>query len=362
MAITSITIIQDNKSGDSNLVPIHSPVTFLCEVEYGGGIPPSFIYVDVLDKDLNLLDTLRCYKQSDQSSSLSTFQFKANDKVKSLMPKFDDFIQSNNTLVFDETRTLLLNLKFYDPDDALINDSVLINFVNAANQFGEEPNLRDSYFNFPETYFNEAAKPCYAYFFNQQTNTFITVKLIDVNGSTTVIFNQQINDVGFYRLKINPSIDAEIEFSTDGGEFYACIEVLDNCEGLYFKYLNHKGGYNFYNLNDYYKKIAKVSEIGSVEKNYSNILDAQSDRSNIGYNNSVQIQGTQEIPSSHLETLKDLYDSPRAYLKIGDGEEKKDWLEVKIKASENLHRRRRDNFGFIDFTISLPEQFSIKMI
>jgi len=361
MAITSITITQDNKSGDSNLVPIHSPVTFLCEVEYSGGIPPSFIYVDILDKDLDLLDTLRCYKQSDQSSSLSTFQFKANDKVKSLMPKFDDFIQSNNTLVFDETRTLLLNLKFYDPDDALINDSVLINFVNAANQFGEESNLRDSYFNFVKTYFNEAGKPCYAYHYNQQL-AVMTVTLIDENGSNQIITGQSLTEIGFYRLKIDPSLNTQIEFSNDGGEFYAYTEVLDNCEGLYFKYLNHEGGYNFYNLNDYYKKVAKVSEIGSVEKNFTNILDAQSDRSNIGYNNSVQIQGTQEVPSSDLETLKDLYDSPRVYLKIGDGEDKKDWLEVKIKASENLHRRRRDNFGFIDFTISLPEQFSIKMI
>ncbi len=358
MAITSITITQDNIVNGSNLVPIHSPVVFLAEVVYTGLTPPDFLYIDILDKDSNLLDTVKSFKESDQSSTISTYSFIANDFVKSVMPDFGDFDQTNDTLVYCENMTKQLYVKFYDPDTPATNDSVLIDFAHAVKQLGNYPNLEEVFYNFSNTFYAKKDSNVYSYYYNRTVGTIISVS----KNSSVIVSNQTLTEIGFYRFKINADINYTIEYSDDGGEFYNYVEIIEECEGLLLKYLDNFGQYRFYPINRFYKIDEKVKQVGDVESVFTSIYDAQSTRNNIGYNSNAKIAGTQDVPSEHLAVLKFLYKSPKVYLKIGNTDLKKDWLEVICKASDNVTKRRKDNFGYIDFTIQLPEQFTIKLI
>ena len=73
MAITDITISQDNKVASSNLVPIHSPVIFIVDVTYTGLIP-EVLNVEISD-ETGLLETYRAIAYSDPSATERQFVF-----------------------------------------------------------------------------------------------------------------------------------------------------------------------------------------------------------------------------------------------------------------------------------------------
>ena len=59
MSITTISISQDNKVDESNLMAVQSPLIFLIDVTYSGD-PPDILYCDLQDEDSVLLNTFKC--------------------------------------------------------------------------------------------------------------------------------------------------------------------------------------------------------------------------------------------------------------------------------------------------------------
>ena len=173
MAITSINISQDNKVGDSNLCPIHSPLVFLADATYDSQ-EPSELYVDIIS-DGDVLETYKCIPFADLLANLRQFAFVANDVIKGLMSKFDDTAQLNDTLQYVEGITKLVTFKFYDPENETVFDEVVIDLVHGAAQFGENPNFVDIYNNEDQIYYSPDGQIVYVYFYNEDVSNVLTI-------------------------------------------------------------------------------------------------------------------------------------------------------------------------------------------
>lgn len=172
MAITDVTISQDNIVNGSNLMPVHSPLVFVVDVTYTGPDPTKLL-VDIIYEG-DVIETYKCIPYADPLANLRQFMFSAN-VVKGLMEPFDDFAQLTDTLEYVEGRTKLFTLKFYDPDNESINDIVIFDAVHGAAQFGDNPNFDSIFNNNDQIVYGPDGKWCYVYYYNDDINNVITV-------------------------------------------------------------------------------------------------------------------------------------------------------------------------------------------
>jgi len=204
MAIDSISIIQNNKVGDSNLLPIHSPLSFLIDVEYSGEYPTE-LYVDIISNS-NVIGNYKAIPFKDVLGNVRRFIFVATDVLKGIMADFDDTFQVLNSLVPLENITRLITIKFYDPENDSMVDEAEVNLIHGVSQFGEEPNLVDVFNNIPSTYYGAEGSFVYVYFYNDDINNIITVN----NPNVLTDFAQDFDDEIFtdyddtnFRIDVN---------------------------------------------------------------------------------------------------------------------------------------------------------------
>ena len=205
MAISNITISQDNKVDDSNLVPIHSPVIFIADVTYSG-IVPDVLNVEISD-GTGLLETYRAIPYKDPLATVRQFVFIASTAIKGLMESFEDFHQLNETFLPVPDITKEFTLKFVDPNNAATFDEVLINFLHGHSQFGENPNKDAQFNNDSDIYFAGIGQFVYVYFYNNDANNDVAID-------------------GPLLTEVAAQDDDGTEFQDDDGEVFT-IEVLN---------------------------------------------------------------------------------------------------------------------------------------
>jgi hypothetical protein len=174
MAITAITISQDNIINGSNLMPVQSSLTFIADVDYTGATPDS-IDVEILDESDVVLETYSAVPYNDVTTTQRQFVFKAEGPLKALIDDFEDFFQLNDTLEYVENITRQFKIKFIDPDTPATNDEVLIDGAQAVRQFGDYPNLEDQYNNDTDTYYAAKDTWVYVYFYNDDITNDVAV-------------------------------------------------------------------------------------------------------------------------------------------------------------------------------------------
>lgn len=172
--ITGISISQDNKIGDSDLLAVHSPLIFLIDVTYTGLIP-DILYCDIYNEDSELLGSFKCIPYKDLLPEIRQFMFIADGFLRGYMEGFDDFVQTEYSLVYVEDITKIFELKFRDPDAGIPDEAITFTAIHAIKQFGESPNLLEIYNNDSDLYIAAKNKPCYIYFYNNDENNIISV-------------------------------------------------------------------------------------------------------------------------------------------------------------------------------------------
>jgi hypothetical protein len=346
MAATHITVTQDNKVGNSDLLAIHSPVIFLVNVVYNGNAPEIV--------NAFMLENYKCILYADISGTERQFAFIANEPALSNMPDFSDFAQLDDTLVHADYATRPLQIVFFEPITAIWT-SIYPVFCHATKQFGSVPNLTDVYNNVTDYYYAEKDKDVYVYFYSKDIGSVLRV------GSSVV----DPSELGYYRYKTKADSAKTIDFYDDGVLIASkTIIPIDSCEGgKTLKYLDSSGQYRFFPFNSFYQTYDNPSLIGTTNKFITSILTAQSTQSVIGYKNERKMDLTVDVDELQLAKLSDIYTSPKVYLYIGTTEDTaKDWLEVTVQPSQAIVRRRKGSYGRIDLTVTLPEYFTIKMI
>ena len=173
MAITSITVIQDNKVDDCPLLSIHNPLIFIVEANYTSTAP------DLLYVNENIGSKIySCIPYSDTQTGKRQFMFIADEIVRGLMGEFDDTLQGDGENQHRTNKTLDVTLRFYDPDTPATYVEIAFTAIHATRQFGEDPCLVDIYNNLAETYIGVPGLACYVYFYNNNASNVITVAVV----------------------------------------------------------------------------------------------------------------------------------------------------------------------------------------
>ena len=188
MAISSISIAQDNKVNGSDLLPVHSTLVFLADATFTGAYPLKLL-VDVIFEG-DVIDTFKAIPYRDLLANIRQFAFVANDVIKGLMGPFDDELQLNESLVYVNDITKTCTLKFYDPDNDLIFSETTVTFMHGAAQFGENPNLDTIFNNADGCYYGPEGGFVYVYFYNDDVNNVLTIDSPNV----TLEFAQDFDD------------------------------------------------------------------------------------------------------------------------------------------------------------------------
>lgn len=180
MAITGISIVQDNKVDGCDLLSIHNPLVFIVEVDYTSTAPDE-LYVDIVGDSL----TFSCILESDPQAGKRRFMFLADEIIRGMMQSFDDEEQADDSLVLLDNSTHDVSLLFRDPTVAIGSlvtnvNKIQLDFIacHATRQFGESPSLNAIFENDNETYLSVEDGVCYAYFFNDNALNVLTVYVV----------------------------------------------------------------------------------------------------------------------------------------------------------------------------------------
>lgn len=191
--ITSVTISQDNIINGSNLLPIHSPLSFLIDAEYTGEYPTSLL-VDILFNG-DVIKTLRAIPFKDILGNTRQFVFVAND-LKAIMEPFNDILQDNESLASIGNITKEITVRAYSPDDDLIFDEVAVVLIHGAAQFGENPNFDQIFNGQSSTYYGADGEIVYIYVYNESEDNEITVD--DPNPDFVIVSDYDDEDFADY--------------------------------------------------------------------------------------------------------------------------------------------------------------------
>lgn len=354
MAVTNITISQNNVYSGSTLMPIHSPLVFIATATFTGTAPDE-MQAKIYDTTPTLLVTYRAVYLDDPTSTTRRFAFIANDALKSLMSDFNDNDpQLIETLQEADNMQRRLTLIFSEDVDSA---SQAVRPAHGARQFGESPNLTDVYSNEEKTFYGLKDGFCYVYFFAAPS---ANVTITD-DGVVKGVFGT--TNVGYYKYKTTCDVDKVINFNDGVGSYNQNVKIVDECStGILLKFLDHNGHYRFYPFNQFYETKDNAELIGVTDEFITNILTAQTNSKSIGYNTKRTVLLTADnVRTDALEILSEIYSSPRVYAKIGTTDTAQDWVEVTVKG-DGIVKRRKYNSGRVDLTMTYPEHFNIKMI
>jgi len=177
--ISLLEIYQENNIGSINLMAVHSPLIYLIDATFTGDAP-DFIYCEVYDGTVStgeLLGEFRCIPYKDISSTKRRFLFIADSILRGYMDSFEDFEQTNDTLVYVENIVKRFTLNFADPDENATAVESSIQGMNGVSQFGESPCKEDIYNNEDEMVVAVIGKPCYIYFYNNDKANVLDINL-----------------------------------------------------------------------------------------------------------------------------------------------------------------------------------------
>lgn len=173
--ITGISVYQDNKIGNSDLLPVHSPLVFLVDASYSGSAPNE-LYAVLKDENGLELATFNCIPYRDVLATVRRFAFVANDLIRGYMDGFDDEVTTAFSISHVSSITKVFIIEFKDPNGDAASDTVQFTAIHGANQFGSNPNKESIYNNEPNTYIGVINKPVYVYIYNNNINNIISLQ------------------------------------------------------------------------------------------------------------------------------------------------------------------------------------------
>ncbi|MDH3381652.1 MAG: hypothetical protein OEL54_03035 [Flavobacteriaceae bacterium] len=157
------------------MLAVHNPIVFIVDVYYSGG-KPTFLSVDLIDKEAVVLATFRAIEYNNNTdNSIVTYHFRADDVLKAYMLDFDDFHHAYNELVFVENITKQFTLKFYNGASFIETE---ITAIHAARQFGQDPCLIDIQNNENLLFHAAIGMPVYIYIYNNSDSNNISVNKV----------------------------------------------------------------------------------------------------------------------------------------------------------------------------------------
>ena len=191
----TLTITQDNKHGDIDLLAIHNPLVFLIEAEYSG-VTPQTIGVELYKGDEKVF-VGSAVPLLDVDITHRVFRFIANPTIKYNMQDFEDIVQTGGSLIHVSNITQEFTINVFDLDNpTTILDTVTFIAIICARQLGQLPSVDEIYNNDNELIIGGENKQVYVYFYN--TDSENTLEVADhISQTKTADFTRNNCGVGY---------------------------------------------------------------------------------------------------------------------------------------------------------------------
>jgi len=309
---------------------VHNPVNF--EITKPSAGAPAWLDI-AIEIDGRLAGTYKAHPwRVDNGNTI--YLFSADEPIRQYMPAIDDYPSQINSAALVQNMQARVVIKERAPGTAVYSEVATFIAVNAARQIGlAGESLLDLLQNNEPSYVFVEGQPGYLYWY----------------------------DNGFYREKM---LITQNTIITRGGKS-KIVEVLPYCDGdVILKYLDRNGMYRFYKFSRFYRREIEPELIGSIEHFFGSLAAAQGYKKNIGYRSQEELTvKAVAVPARHMESLKDIYTSPRVYMHIGmlGDDNASDWLLVDVEGDGMIKHNRRQ-FNDIELTILPPANNEITML
>jgi hypothetical protein len=346
MAITSVTIVQDNMVGGCDLLAVHSPLKFLAEVTDSDS---PYIFPDYLDVEVTDLLTAITYTgykawQYYKLDDKARYIFNAEKILRAIMGDFSDVdgdsIDYPNFLV----RQFRVKFKYL-----ALNDYVDFNAYTCARQVGQTECVTEVASNADDNIIAFANREFYMHFYSSGITGAIVFDNSVVDASNFVRKRKTIETVGTSTAVV--TVDAVT------AKTFNITTMPDDPCGLYVKFLDSNTGYYKHWLFSRYFEISGEHEAYGTVENFSlNLL--QEVELEIGKKFKRKFLINADLTQSEMDYIKGLLSSPRIYY-LNENDK---WISVKLDNSTNTLRYPKNNTGVQMFTLVEAPQNTVTML
>jgi hypothetical protein len=188
--------------------------------------------------------------------------------------------------------------------------------------------------------------------------TFTTIsevnRLLFSDGSITITIDDVLSLAdGYNKLKL----------TSNQLDFYIDLEKQNGiCEGHYFKWLNEKGGYNYW-LFPKGNRNRKIKDLGELKNDFYNLSDTISPAIQLGkQSNDVLMVSSDILTSEQNDVLSGILDSPKIYYFTGQPFAKasyNDWIEVSLNVSDARVINAKQHQNKYNLSFEFPQRNTI---
>lgn len=135
--------------------------------------------------------------------------------------------------------------------------------------------------------------------------------------------------------------------------------------GVYVKWLNQYGGYNYWLFNEQHQEVLNHASKGIINNDFTSLDNTTSPFKSLGRNSeSEMVVRSEHLNQNDIDLLSGITQSPKVYLFTGviySAADDNDWVEVNVKNSNILLRDFKGNIPDVELTLELPKNYSISL-
>lgn len=138
--------------------------------------------------------------------------------------------------------------------------------------------------------------------------------------------------------------------------------ITDNCDGVYIKFLNSKGGYSYWLFSHVFIEETKVKSLGQITNHWDVRALATTDSHSLGYKSKDTLSLFSRVKNKYVPEMRDILDSTEIYLYTGNLKgilttNYCDWIKVKSEKKSLDLRNSKHNNAVFDIDIALPKRY-----
>ena len=143
--------------------------------------------------------------------------------------------------------------------------------------------------------------------------------------------------------------------------------ITDNCQGVYLKFLNVKGGYSYWLFSHAFIEETKAKSLGAITNHWDVRALAATGAHNLGYRSSDTLALFSRIKNKYVPEMRDIMGSPEVYLYTGNLKgiittNYCDWLKVDLENKRMGIRNSKKNSVNFTLDIALPKRYSQTLV
>ncbi|GGB84059.1 hypothetical protein GCM10007424_25080 [Flavobacterium suaedae] len=147
-----------------------------------------------------------------------------------------------------------------------------------------------------------------------------------------------------------------------GNEKMLTLEKVPYTCGVYLKWFNVMGGFNYWLFEDTYSITRKTKHLGTIDNDFENINKTFSRSVSTGKESQDSIKVVAELlTEDERSVIEGILDSPKVYLFTGQPFAQNgynNWIEVSLKTSSATIKNPRNKLTNFSFELELPERYT----